>query len=88
MADDSDIQSGFGFRRVLDIKNDSRRRQKYDRNNQNGNDGPRELNLRAAKYLRWFASIVAVAAAESNDHVNKQTAHDRKDQPGNSQREV
>src|SRR5579872_4441187 len=88
MADNRHIQSAFGFGRILYVKNDTRRRQKNDGDDQHRNDRPRELNLRAAKDLRRLAAVIVVAAAESNDHVNKQTAHDRKDQARNCQREV
>jgi hypothetical protein len=88
MTDDGYIESGFGFGRVLDIKNDARGREKQNGDDKDGNDRPGQLNLGAAKDLGWFAAVIIVSATETNDDVNEKAANDGKNQAGDCKCEV
>src|SRR5260370_36686271 len=81
MPDCGPLHRLCGPRRVLDRVNHSRGRQKEDNNDQNRNDGPGQLNLRASIHLRWLTLCVRHSPTEFHNDIAHYTEPDEQNQP-------
>ncbi len=88
MTHDGYVESGLGFGRILNIKNNARSREKQDGDDQDGDDRPREFDLGAAKDLWRFTAIIVASTTESDDDIKEKTGDDSEDEPGDCEREV
>ena len=69
MPDCGHLHRLCGPRRVLDRVDHSRSRQKKDNNDENRNDGPGQLNLRASIHLRWLTLCVRHSPTEFHNDI-------------------
>ena len=87
VPDHGDFDRGGRLRRVLDGVNHASRRREQDQDDQDRNDRPRQLDLRAAIHLRRFAIGVRRRGAELHDGVDQETRDDDEDHPRDAQHE-
>src|SRR5258706_1165740 len=76
MADRGDLKRCGWFRSILDRVNHAGGGQKQNDHDQNPNDGPGQLNLRAAIYLCRLALIIPRAPAEPYYGIGQQRRND------------
>src|ERR1700722_8857909 len=79
MSDDRNVESRWGFRSILNRKDDSSRCQKKDDYDNYWNHCPCKLNLITPVDLRRFARVVLLAGTETKNHENKESGNDRED---------
>ena len=88
VANRGDLHGRRGFPGILDRMNHACRREKQDKHNQDGNDGPSQLNLRAPVHLGRFASGCQRLVTELDDGLDQQGDDDEEDQTGDSKDEI
>src|ERR1700690_1979577 len=84
MSNDSDRYSARRLWSTLNRVDPSRGGQKQDDHNQNRNDRPGQLNLRASVHLRRFAAGIHCSPAELNDGIDQQRKNNEKNDSGNN----
>ena len=82
MSNRDHIQSARRFWSILDRMDDSGSGQEQHNDNQNWNDGPGQLNLRASVHLGRFTTRIPCSPTEPDDGVNQQRKNNDKDDSG------
>src|SRR5712675_3630754 len=71
MSNRGDLYSARRFWSILNRVDHSRRGQEQDNNNQNWNDRPGQLNLRASVHLSGLAAGILCSPTELNDGIEQ-----------------
>jgi hypothetical protein len=71
MSNSGDLYSARRFRSILNRVDYSRRGQEQDNDNQNWNDRPSQLNLRASVYLSRLSAGTRRSSTELNNGIDQ-----------------
>ena len=87
VADHRHFERVLRSRRILHGRDDARRRQKEDQDDEDGRDGPRQLDLVASIDLRRLATVVVLLPLVLPDGVRQQPEHHDEDRRRDDQDE-